>query len=290
MFECLSLRHRVYNLMGYLDEEMSSNSIIELDMFDKSGLHFVATEHPDGPIVGTMRLVFAKLPRLVTDSVVGTSPHEINRRQQRLFDGAIVQAKSESLRARYHQWSPVPFPIFHNTNFLEKCPEFPRTALKSRKGVELGRLVVEPDRRGKGIAGMLIRTGIATAFNVGMSYIVLECIPAHVSMYKKYGFRVMQGHHVRERILDQVAIGMKLELDDFPLNPPLVLAKDDIKMIGRGHRDPHMLFGSKCLCLCHQHKCDWKSGKYQLRGAPQCPLRDRFKASITAPATCDHSE
>jgi len=142
-------------------------------------------------------------------------------------------------------------------------------------GGELSRVVVAPQYRGLGVSRLLVRIAIATAFDLEKSFLLLECVPTHAKMYAHYGFTLLEGHHCRAQELDQVAVGMRLNLQDDPSNQACTLARRDIQMIKEGKFDSNQLFGSKFLCLCHLTTC-WRDGIYELRATKKCPLRKLF--------------
>ena len=56
--QCLALRHEVYGLLGYLDEEVRDSPLkIEMDLFDSQALHFAALEQGGDRVLGTARLI-----------------------------------------------------------------------------------------------------------------------------------------------------------------------------------------------------------------------------------------
>jgi hypothetical protein len=145
-------------------------------------------------------------------------------------------------------------------------------------GSELSLVVVAPRYRGAGVSRLLIRTAIATAMDLGKKFVMLECIPTHADMYGKYGFVSLVGHHCRSQDLDQIAIGMRLGLEDSPFNRAVSLARRDTAMLRLGRLDSKVLFGSKALCLCSNGPC-WKEGEYGTRGRPNCPLKESHASS-----------
>ena len=63
---------------------------------------------------------------------------------------------------------------------------------------------------------ILLRAAIAVATGLKKDFLLLECVPAHVSMYAHYGFVPLGDYHCRARDLDQQAIGMRLDLTGTP--------------------------------------------------------------------------
>jgi GNAT superfamily N-acetyltransferase len=102
------------------------------------------------------------------------------------------------------------FPILLSTDFRRNQKQVIDEAVY---GCELSRLVILPAYRGFGISRVLIKAAIAKAFQLKRKSLLLECIPKHVEMYAKYGFKRLDGApHSRPSDLDQYAIGMRLSM------------------------------------------------------------------------------
>ena len=260
--ECFGLRHRVYDVLGYLEEPVSrSASAIDMDSFDTKAIHFAAVDHRSGEFVGTARLV-TTVPPHMGQTVMG-NPWRVVRdhagwaqsiarlallKEDRVFHEKITQAPE------------MPFPILFNSGFGTKYRAF-MNQYPPASGGEVSRMIVSPLHRGLGISTLLMRAVISAAFHLKKQFLLLECVPAHAKMYEKYGFRMIEGHHCRAQDLDQVAVGMLLSLDDHPFNKAVALAKFDGQMLSE----------SGYLCLCRQSEC-WKR-EFQLRkNENRCPL------------------
>ena len=106
----------------------------------------------------------------------------------------------------------MPLPILESTEFDRRWSEVLR---ETSPGAELSRLVVKPEYRGLGISRDLVRAVLAKSIEMRRRVVLLECIPTHEDMYKKYGFRRMDGDpHSRPTDLDQYAIAMWIKFDD----------------------------------------------------------------------------
>ena len=276
--DCLALRHRVYNWMGYLDDDLSRvESKLEIDRFDKISIHFVAIDHRSHDVVGTVRLVLSSIPRhnpttTVLRNVLG---------DQKVWCKKIaLEATDAVLRERLNAGLTLPLPILQNSDFGDHWPEFLQ-ANEAGHGGEISRLVVSPRYRGLGISSLLLRSAIATAYGLKKQYLLLECIPAHVEMYEKAGFNRLDDHryHCRAQGLDQIAVGMRLSLvNQGPYNPVVSLAELDLHTI-HSSLTPNMATPGPdqqdsqhdTLCLCDIRRC-WKNGQYGSRGRDICPL------------------
>jgi len=272
--ECLRLRHRVYDAMGYLPTEVASVPL-EADHFDPTSLHFVAVDERLGEAVGAMRLALQDLPPFVSNSILG-DPKETLGRQRRWLK-QIVKTQP-ALKKLVNRPQMLPLPILENSDFGERWPEF-LDHNRTKFGGEISRVVVAPRYQGLSVSRLLLRTGIAVAFDLRKQFLLLECIPSHVEMYRKYGFEPLAGHHCRAQGLDQIAVGMRLELDDSPLNAAVSLAKRQIAVL---QRRPGDLASTSALCLCGHVRC-WKDGGYGTLGSLECPLRGFHTTRLTSP-------
>jgi len=274
--QCLELRHQVYDVMGYLEDDVSQcAAALELDSFDVRSLHFVALDAETRDVAGTLRLVLPEVSPHVRGTIVGT-PNKTLAVQAAWCKTIANQVEESVFRTKLKQQPFLPLPILENSNFGEKWPEFLANE-KAKDGGELSRVVVSPRFHGLGISRLLVRAAVAAAFDIGKKFLLLECIPTHAHMYAKYGFEILEGHHCRAQGLDQVAVGMRLDLMDRGLNQAVALGKRDIEMIRRGAPDEQGLFKSKILCLCNLKRC-WKDGAYEWRGRNNCPLREVHEA------------
>jgi len=261
--ECFSLRHRVYDTLGYLEEPVSrSASRIDMDSFDTKAVHFAALDQRSQELLGTARLV-AIFPPVVGQSVT-PDPWGALREHADWAKTIARQALLEHdnvFHEKITQSTDLPFPILFNSNFGTKYSMF-MNAHPPALGGEISRVVVSPSFRGLGISALLMRAVISTAFHLQKKFLLLECVPAHAKMYEKYGFRVIEGHHCRAQDLDQLAVGMSLSLEDHPFNQSVAIAKTDGQMLGK----------SGFLCLCCNTEC-WKRREFQfLHNEGRCPL------------------
>ena len=267
--DCFALRHKVYGLMGYLESEVISTSAkIEIDAYDHKSLHFIATHYDSGESVGTLRLVLPRPGIEFRKSIVGSADRTFDQQSDWCRDIAREQP-DKIFREKLNAPPAVSLPIFQSFDFRKQWDK-----VMEPKGAycEVSRVVVEPKFRGLGISSLLTRAAIAAALDLQKRVILLECVPTHVSMYEKYGFVMLEGEHYRNQQVDQLAIGMKLELSRGLHGGAVSLANRDIQMIHSGKSDPKQLFGSKHLCLCNRKHC-WSQGSYEFWLHQHCPLR-----------------
>jgi ribosomal protein S18 acetylase RimI-like enzyme len=254
--------------MGYLADDISSDPCeIEMDSFDLNSIHFIAVCHLSKQIVGTTRLVVSQVPRYER-TLIG-NPRQTLSKLRGWCESIAANCGTDALRTRLTSPYFLPLPILQSTDFFKQWKEILDEA---SQGGEISRVVVSPKYRGLGASKLLTRAVIATAYSMGKEFLLLECIPQHAKMYEKYGFTVMGGHHNRVQELDQVAVGMRLQLEERADNRFVQMAKRDIKTIESGTRDDSMLSGTKYLCLCGNRSC-WSQGAYRFRNQMACPLR-----------------
>lgn len=269
MRKCLALRYQVYDIMGYLPEDVTnSEAAIEMDSFDINAIHFIAIDTRLGETVGTARLVLQDVPRYMRESVIG-APQQTRDCQRGWCEEIASGLAGSACRERIEHPYFAPLPILQSSDFKERWSAILHEVAQ---GGELSRVVVAPSCRGLGVSRLLVRMGIAAAVDLGKSFLLLECVPTHAGMYAQYGFSLLEGHHCRTQELDQVAFGMRLDLKDSPDNEALALARRDIQMISRGSPRTGRFQGAGFLCLCGLTPC-WRNGYYESRGAADCPLQ-----------------
>jgi ribosomal protein S18 acetylase RimI-like enzyme len=286
--DCLNLRFRIYNALGYLDESISqSPSQFEVDCCDSHALHLCAVDLRSADVVATLRIVLPTRRRRLS------KPHKVLPRLD--FDSVetlaqVVEAQAawireladteEALSRRLKESNPLtPLPIMCNSNFGELWPNF-LEQYRHHKTAEISRVVVAPRYRGMGISRLLMRAAIAAAIEMQLDNLLLECIPQHVGMYAKYGFEALPKHHCRSRDLDQLAVGMQLCLQDSAIGSKAVaMANRDRQMLAQGrHEQEHeAVLGRQGLCMCRISEC-WRQSRYRKWGQCVCPLAQRMDA------------
>jgi predicted GNAT family N-acyltransferase len=268
--QCLQLRFRIYGLMGYLPDEISSENPfeIEMDSFDLNSIHFVALTHNSKEVVGTTRVVLPQVSRHER-TLIGNPKVTIDKHRN-WCKSIATKRGTDALRDRVQEPYFMPLPILQSNDFCERWRE---RLDEATRGGEISRVVVSPKYRGLGISKLLMRAAIATAYSIGKEFLLLECIPRHAEMYQKCGFSLMEGSHNRVQELDQVAVAMRLRLDDRPDNYAVQMARRDIiSVVKAGTSDDSMLSGAKYLCLCRNRHC-WSQAAYDFHGKACCPLR-----------------
>jgi predicted GNAT family N-acyltransferase len=205
---CLELRRRVYGQLGYLQENVvNTASKIELDGYDLQAQHFAAVDaSAQNRIVGTMRLI---VPGLVRDLPTARFAEcDIDYRDwcERIADSEVDRVFRDCC---LNYAATISLPIFDSFHHFHPFGK----EVEPRYSCEISRLVVEPHHRGRGISRLLIEKAFRAAQMLHRSSLLLECAPHHVSMYAKYGFKVLQvegkaPYYARAQRLDQIAVAM----------------------------------------------------------------------------------
>ena len=274
MMRCLRLRHLIYNRMHYLSDEISQHpSEIELDCYDlfdeKSGtgaIHFLAWSESLGDVVGTARLI---VPRQFefseSKSVLGDPPENILRQQAAFIREIIHEKDSAEVLKR-----TVTKRTFNRLPVLQSAANLDKSLLRGIGLTEVSRVITAPRYRGCGVGRLLVRALVAASIDLQKPNVVLECIPAHVPMYEKFGFQVIEGAEGRDESLDQEAVAMILQQGGMLVKARGV-AERDLKMIQR-EEQARSLADKGYLCLCEKKRC-WEQGLYDLKDHEECPMK-----------------
>jgi len=187
------LRHRVYRIMGYLEQRVeSAPSGMEIDSCDTRALHVGAflKEGISQKLIGTARVVgFDALDDRYdqwTRSLIKTDP---------------------VLNTRLDLYDPMGLPIFQSMKLNEKMTE---VLTQGQNCGELSRVIVAEDYRGMGLSELLVWFTVLQAINKGMNLLMLECLPVHERIYAKFGFQRMKGVKGRVIGVDKTMIAMEL--------------------------------------------------------------------------------
>ena len=298
LLQCAALRFRVYDALGYLDESLSaSRAKLELDYYDFHSLHLCAVDHRSGEVAGILRIVLpvyryrgaTNTPECDEFVVARTADRSqlrrcVNRRKYRvasITDAIQIQrgwvhrivTSGKKLQEKYHQADPlIHFPIMDNSNFGDCWPHF-LNEYDPHHTAEISRVIVSPRYRGMGISTLLIRAAIALSVHMELRHLVLECIPLHVEMYQKHGFEALPKYHCRSRDLDQIAVGMRLCLQEAAANSTAIaMARRELKVLCQGAAADETILGGRGLCLCRLREC-WTNARYPHLGRKDiCPL------------------
>jgi GNAT superfamily N-acetyltransferase len=206
--DCLRLRHKVYDLLGYLPEDVSAAaSAIDMDFYDPQSLHFVAVDSSTRAILGTARLILPGSGGLLAIEDLYT----LDR-----FDDWCERLASEEVSPVFRQslaQGPTAALPLYNAFIRERL----REKAVMQKCSELSRFVVAPEHRGRRVSRKLFDAVVQGALLHRRRHLLLECAPHHQRLYEKMGFKVCrtddgQEFYERAQLLDQVAVAMKFDL------------------------------------------------------------------------------
>jgi GNAT superfamily N-acetyltransferase len=233
--ECLALRYRVYNLLGYISDDRASESL-DLDFFDPSAIHFIATQKANDAgttrIAGTARLIVTGKSTCSRGFFGDTTA--LRNHYKSLCDEVAVD--SSRLRRNLDK-RPVAAALPVLAAF-KSTPE----GIRDDEVCELSRVVVSEEFRGLGLSRLLIRACIAAALDLRLRAVMLECLPEHVQLYAKFDFKTTPSSSPRPWGIDhQLLTAMRLDLDN-PLTEAVIAAKRDIQMM----REPRWLMLPPC--------------------------------------------
>jgi predicted GNAT family N-acyltransferase len=162
------LRHEVYGALGYLQRFNPSG--LEIDEYDAFSIPLGAFDPTSGELIGTLRLITAE-PQPEIDSLVhcvlGSFADRVLTRQ--------------ALAPR-----PRPLPSVISDDIERQIAALNPDGLAVQ---ELSRTIVRPGHRGAGISRRLMELGLAYATRSTPVVLIGSCVPAHVAMYARYGYR-----------------------------------------------------------------------------------------------------
>jgi len=245
LLEYFQLRHRVYRVMGYIEEEIEDvPSRMEIDWCDTMAIHIGAFEI-DGVserLVGTARVMCTGLHH----SEHGERVHNLAYRD------TVLRRKMEA------DVMTMRLPIFQSMRSKHMNDLFADVAVCEKNCGELSRVIVAHDRRGAGLARLLVKFAIYQANRSGVDPLLLECLPIHERLYNKFGFQRIEGEYGRVIGVEKSMIAMELT----PVTTSEFLA------------GAHIAAGKSILCACGHGEC--YSGDYLLFEGAACPLRYMF--------------
>lgn len=201
LMEYFQLRHRIYKIMGYLDEETEkAPTRMEINWCDKISLHAGAFvdgngSHPDR-LVGTARVVVAVL--------ADDSRRSALLRRYDEWSSALANSDPVLQRTVAKGVLPLQLPIFQS----QKSPVF-REALRRRDVCgELSRVIVVDEYRGTGLSRRLVEFALDEAAKLGVTQVFLECLAIHEPLYQRLGFTRLEGVRGNVISVNQTMIGM----------------------------------------------------------------------------------
>ena len=202
LLDYFKLRHRIYKIMGYLEEEIENNaSQLEINWCDKIALHIGAYERvreQRESLVGTARVVVGttadarERPALLAsyDQWVTTLASQDPVLRQALIKGVL----------------PLQLPIFQSQKLFRI---FRETLQRNEVCGELSRVIVTENYRGAGLSSRLVAFALAEAAKIGVNRMFLECLDIHEGLYARLGFKRIEGTSGTVISVNQTMIGME---------------------------------------------------------------------------------
>jgi predicted GNAT family N-acyltransferase len=238
------LRYRVYRVMGYLEPRVeNASSGMEMDSCDTHALHIGAFVR-DGAgekLVGTTR-------------VVSLEPLD-NRYES--WTRSLART-DPVLNTRLDLYDPMGLPIFQSMRLNDKIAE---VLTQDRNCGELSRVIVTEDFRGRGLSELLVWFAVLQAVNKGVGQLLLECLPVHERLYRKFGFTPMRGVTGRVIGVDKTMVAMEL-------NP---LAVEQMRKQPSVGRFLQLMRDQGYLQSCHDNSCGQAECDLYTKG--KCPPR-----------------
>lgn len=203
LLEYFKLRHRIYKIMGYLEEAIeNAPSQLEIDWCDSISLHVGAFEQLTSSrerLVGTARVVVGsasceqRMPKLL---------EAYRRWVERLAEPDPVLRRVLTERVL-----ELELPIFHAQNLSDV---FRGALLRDEICGELSRVIVADDHRGTGLSRRLVEMALMEASRAGIQRMFLECLELHEGLYRKFGFRRLEGKQGAVLSVNTTMIPMEL--------------------------------------------------------------------------------
>jgi predicted GNAT family N-acyltransferase len=171
-----ALRYKVWKSVGYLRSENPTKW--EIDIWDRTAVPLCAVDS-NGMVVGCARLI---------SSSGDEEPANVSR-IEKLLDHAKDAELSKQFEVSRRMQQPF--------DLLEEFPEYRRhfrSLIQCRANVaEVGRVAVDPDRRGRCISEALVDTAVSCAEARGLSCLFLACHEQLASLYSRCGFSAVPG-------------------------------------------------------------------------------------------------
>lgn len=170
LLESYRLRYEVYGALGYLKH--ANDCRLDIDEYDASAIPFGAFDAETGAMIGTLRLITGE-PQSDYDYMLRY----------------IVASTGDRLLAR-RAWGPYPHPL---PSIVSRDIDRELDAYNTARYpvYELSRCIVHPERRGAGVSRGLMELGLAHAAQPGPCVLIGSCLPEHVAMYRRYGYRAL---------------------------------------------------------------------------------------------------
>jgi len=245
LLACFRLRHRVYRVMGYIEEDVEQvSSRMEIDWCDTRAIHVGAFEINGASerLVGTARVTCTDLLESEYGDRVRDLASQDRVLRRRMETGVMT----------------MQLPVFQSMRSQRMNDLYADAIVCEKNCGELSRVIVSPDHRGSGLANLLVKFAIYQANRGNVDPLLLECLEIHERIYNAFGFRRIEGVSGRVIGVDKSMIAMELT--------PVVTTT----FLGGAH----VAAEKSMLCACHRGEC--YAADYALFEKPACPLRGKL--------------
>jgi len=168
LVESYRLRYKVYGALGYI--QRPNKSKLEIDEYDSLSIPFGAFDPRSGAMIGTLRLITTELQP------------EYDRSIRYVVAAHADPALTEQALGAW----PYPLPSIISDEINHQIEAFNTERFAVH---ELSRTIVRPAYRGAGISRGLMEFGLAHASRVAPVILIGGCLPEHLPMYARYGYR-----------------------------------------------------------------------------------------------------
>lgn len=204
LLDYFRLRHRIYRIMGYLQQEIeSAPSQMEMDWCDSIALHCAAYQRLKGG-----REVLAGTARVVLASSANPQKHADLLGMYKQWV-ANLAAGDPVLDLAVDQTLGLELPIFHS----QKLGRVLKQAIETDEVYgELSRVIVAEDFRGGGLSRKLVEFAMQEASRAGVTHLFLECLDLHEELYRQFGFEKIEGARASVIGVNKTMIAMQRRL------------------------------------------------------------------------------
>lgn len=168
LVESYRLRYEVYNALGYI--QRTNESMLEIDAYDSLSIPFGAFDPVSGAMIGTLRLITA----------------EPQPAYNRLIRHVIAEFADASLTKQALEPWRYPLPSIITDEIDRQIEAFNTERFCVN---ELSRTIVRPGHRNSGVSRGLMEFGLAHAARFAPALLIGGCLPEHLPMYARYGYR-----------------------------------------------------------------------------------------------------
>lgn len=203
-----ALRHRIYRIMGYLDQDVErAPTRLEIDACDSCSLHLGAFD------VTSDYEILAGTARLVIGS---PDTQQLLRGNTVRHTESLIKTDPVIRNSVCYKTLPLMLPVFQSQELND---ELTAAMIYEWSCGELSRVIVDEPYRGVGLSSKLVATAIDLARQFGLHKVYLECLRMHVPLYQSLGFDVIPGKRGRVCGVSKTMIPMQRTLSEVAHGP-----------------------------------------------------------------------